>query len=128
MNGTQVQAMPWWRMVQQQSEALIQRLNISLQHIVRILSFFGIGFFVGFLLKKYLRYFFIITLTLIFFFIVFDRFGVILVDWTHIQQLTGVDPQSTIQHTGEQVLSIIQEHIVLVVSGLIGFVIGYRVG
>ncbi len=128
MNGTQVQAMPWWRMVQQQSEALIQRLNISLQDIVRILSFFGIGFFVGFLLKKYLRYFFIITLTLIFFFIVFDRFGVILVDWTHIQQLTGVDPQSTIQHTGEQVLSIIQEHIVLVVSGLIGFVIGYRVG
>ena len=128
MNGTQVQAMPWWRMVQQQSEALIQRLNISLQDIVRILSFFGIGFFVGFLLKKYLRYFFIITLTLIFFFIVFDRFGVILVDWTHIQQLTGVDPQSTIQHTGEQVLSIIQEHTVLVVSGFIGFVIGYRVG
>ena len=128
MNGIQAQAMPWWRMVQQQFEALIQRLNISLQDIVRILSFFGIGFFVGFLLKKYLRYFFIITLTLIFFFIVFDRFGVILVDWSHIQQLTGVDPQSTIQYTGEQILLIIQEHIILVISGFIGFVIGYRVG
>lgn len=127
MNG-QVQTLPWWQSIQQQLESWVQQFNISLQDIARIVSFFGIGFFTGFLLKKYLRYFFIITLTLIFFFIVFDRFGIILVDWVHIQQLTGIDPQSTIQQTGEQILAMAQAHIILVISGFIGFLIGYRVG
>jgi len=88
----------------------------------------GIGFLVGFLLKKYMRYFFVITLTMILFFIIFDHFGIILIDWSHVQQLTGIDPTNTIQQFGERLLAVIKENIILTISGFAGFVIGYRVG
>jgi len=119
---------PWWESVERYFEQSIQKLGVTLQDIVQILSFLGIGFFLGFLLKKYMRYFFIITLVMIVFFVVFDRFGIILIDWAHIQQLTGIDPNSTIQQCGECILMVVRDNLVLSISCIIGFIIGYRVG
>lgn len=122
------QITPWWESLERYFEQSIQKLGVTLQDIVQIVAFLGIGFFIGFLLKKYLRYFFILTITMIVFFIVFDRFGIILVNWSHVQQLTGIDPQSTIQQCGERMLFLVTENVILTISGLIGFIIGYRVG
>jgi len=120
--------MPWWGALERYFEQFIQRLGVTLQDIVQILSFLGIGFFVGFLLKKYMRYFFIITLAMVIFFIIFDRFGIILIDWSHVQHLTGIDPSNTIQQCGEGIFMLIRDNIILTGSGFIGFIIGYRVG
>lgn len=132
VQGTRMTAnqniMPWWESLEQYCEQLVRRLGVTLQDIVQVLSFLGIGFLVGFLLKKYMRYFFVITLTMILFFIVFDHFGIILIDWSHVQQLTGIDPTNTIQQFGERLLALIKENIVLTISGFAGFIIGYRVG
>ena len=79
----------------------MQDLNVSSHDLAQVFSILGIGFFSGFLLKKYVRYFFVVSIALLFIFMIFDRFGVIIVDWPHLQQLTGIDPNSTIQHYAE---------------------------
>jgi uncharacterized membrane protein (Fun14 family) len=119
---------PWWESLEQYFEQMITRLGVTLQDIVQVVSFFGVGFFAGFLLKKYMRYFFIVTLFMVGFFIVFDHFGVILINWSHVQQLTGVDPSSTVQQCGECIMMVIRQNLVLTLSGFLGFIIGYRVG
>jgi len=121
-------SVPWWESVEQYCEQMVLRLGVTLQDIVQILSFLGIGFFVGFLLKKYLRYFFIITFFMFMFFIIFDHFGIILVNWSHVQQITGIDPSSTIRQCSESIMVVVRENIVLTISGFIGFIIGYRIG
>ena len=118
----------WWESLEQYFEQFIQKLGVTLQDIVQMLSFFGIGFLTGFLLKKYMRYFFIITSIMIIFLIVFDHFGIILINWSHVQQLTGIDPTNTIQQVGEHVIALVKENIILTISGFFGFIIGYRVG
>ncbi len=118
----------WWESLEQYFEQFIQKLGVTLQDIVQMISFFGIGFLTGFLLKKYMRYFFIITSIMIIFLIVFDHFGIILINWSHVQQLTGIDPTNTIQQVGEHVIALVKENIILTISGFFGFIIGYRVG
>ena len=76
VQGTRITAnqniMPWWESLEQYFEQSVRRMGVTLQDIVQVLSFLGIGFLVGFLLKKYMRYFFVITLTMILFFIIFS--------------------------------------------------------
>jgi uncharacterized membrane protein (Fun14 family) len=118
----------WTNAVQRNMEGFIQQCNISAQDVVRIASFLAIGFFAGFLLKKYMRHFLLITVILVVLFVALDKFGIILVDWQYVQQLTGIEPQSTIQQVVDHLVLAVRENMMAVISMLVGLAIGYRVG
>ena len=118
----------WWQSFQQQIEQVLQKFNLSARDVVHIISFICVGVVVGYLLKKYFKYFFIITLLVVLVIIVLDRFGVIVINWSNMQHVTGIDPQSTVQQCVQSTFKVIRDNIGLAVSAFIGIVIGYRIG
>ena len=118
----------WWQSLQLNIEHILHKLNLNVHDVVHIISFLCVGFFAGFMLKKYFRYFFIVTLLIIFILLVLDRFGVILINWHNLQQVTGIDPQSTVQESLEHFFNIVRDNLAVALSVIIGLMIGYRVG
>ncbi len=121
-------AQSWWQSFQQQIEQVLQRFNLSVRDVVHIVSFVCVGVVIGYVLKKYFKYFFIITLLVVLVLIVLDRFGIIVINWSNMQDLTGINPQSTVQQCVESTFKLIRDNIGLAVSSLIGLIIGYRIG
>lgn len=133
MNGVSVPAaapaaQSWWQSFQQYVEQLLQKFNLTSRDIIHVLSFVCVGFVAGYLLKKYFKYFFVITVAVILSVILLDRFGVIMINWSNMQQVTGVDPHSTVQQCGQQLFTLIRDNVVLALSTFVGFVIGYSIG
>ncbi len=133
MNGIPVQttvpvAQSWWQSLQQYIEQLFQKFNLTSRDIIHVLSFLCVGFVTGYLLKKYFKYFFVVTVAVILSVILLDRFGVIMINWSNMQQVTGVDPHSTVQQCGQQLFVLVRDNVVLALTTFIGFVIGYSVG
>ena len=118
----------WWQALQVNIEHVLRKLNLSAHDVVQILSFLCVGFFAGFVLKKYFRYFFVVTLLIIIVLLVLDRFGVILINWHNMQQFTGIDPQSTVRESFERFFTLVRDNLALTLSVLIGLMIGYRIG
>jgi len=118
----------WWQSLQTNVEYILRKLNLNAHDVVHILSFLCVGFFAGFVLKKYFRYFFVVTLLIIFVLLILDRFGVILINWHNMQQITGIDPQSTIQESLERFFNLVRDNLAITLSVLIGLMIGYRIG
>ena len=131
MNGVTVPAPVahgWWQSLQQHIEHLLQKFNLTTRDLIHVLSFVCVGFVGGYLLKKYFRYFFIVTVAVVLAVILLDRFGVIVINWSSMQQVTGVDPHSTVQQCGQNLFNLIRNNIVLALSTFIGFIIGYSIG
>lgn len=118
----------WWQSLQANIEQILHKLHLNAHDVVHMLSFLCVGFFTGFMLKKYFRYFFIVTLLIVFILLVLDRFGVILINWHNLQQVTGIDPQSTVQESLESFFNLVRDNLAVALSVIIGLMIGYRVG
>jgi len=125
---TPVAESSWWQSLQLNIEHILHKLHLNAHDVVHMLSFLCVGFFTGFMLKKYFRYFFIVTLLIIFILLVMDRFGVILINWHNLQQVTGIDPQSTVQESLENFFNMVRDNLAVALSVIIGLMIGYRVG
>ncbi len=102
--------------------------DLSVSRIVELLAYFGIGFFLGFLLKRYCRYVLIAFVALIVAAIVLQSFGFIAINWKSVQSFFGIYPHDTIGSISTSLITWIKEHILVVISSILGFIIGYTVG
>lgn len=95
--------------------------------MIEYLSYFGIGFLGGFIFKKYARGF--ILYALIFGGLIYGLhyLGVITIDWSKLKDLIGMTSDAT-GFSAEPYMAWAREHIMQVIIGFIGFVVGYSVG
>lgn len=126
--AAQVPPQTWWESLQSYMHDVLDRLKISSHDLMQLIAFFVIGFCAGFLLKKYVRYFFIITILFVLIVLIFNRFEIILINWTHVRQLTGIDSSMTLQQCFEQLALIVRDNLLLTISTLVGFMLGFRIG
>ncbi len=109
---------------------LMQRLHITQDMLIDMALYGGIGFLIGFLLKKYGKFIFIVVLCIVAL-IIAQQAGIISVQvyWTKIQeflgmQTTGQAPEGFFTSAWDWA----KTHLSLVISFSMGFLIGLRVG
>ncbi len=107
---------------------LMQKLELTPTKIIEICSYVGVGFFVGFLFKRYFKYVLIFIATYVGLIWVLGESDFVLINWTHIQSLAHISPNDTVGTVFSSTLHWIKQNLVLVVSSLFGFVVGYRLG
>jgi hypothetical protein len=105
---------------------IMDTLRAHKQTFFDIAIYGGIGFFIGFFVRRYSS--FVITLVLLMItLVVLQNFNVInfVINWDWIQQHLGFKPASMGQG---DVLTFVKENFVIFASGIIGFLIGLKVG
>jgi hypothetical protein len=110
--------------------ALIERFNITSAFLVEAGIYLSVGFLVGFLLKRYGK---IVFLTVLFFAAVLIaqqlEFISLSFNWDTIQAFFGITPpDASTTLPAATVWDWVRGHIVLVLCGLGGFLLGLRLG
>ncbi len=107
---------------------LMQKLELTPTKIIEICSYVGVGFFVGFLFKRYFRYVLILIITYVGLIWILGESDFVLINWSHIQRLAHISPSDTVGTVLTSTAHWVRQNLVLVVSSLFGFLVGYRLG
>lgn len=118
----------WFDQIKQTIKTWADKLNLTTPKIIEIASFFAVGFFLGFLIKRYSKYVFICALSLIAALFLLDNFEFVTIDWIKIREVTGISPNDTIGMLFRNYFEWIKNNLIAVISLFIGFIIGYKIG
>jgi uncharacterized membrane protein (Fun14 family) len=112
-------------------DTLVQKIKDSRALIMDIALYGGLGFLSGFLLRKYSAYIAVFVLFIVSV-ILLQQFEVIsiAINWTKVNELFGIQPGAA--GVGDTALTVLWEwvkaNLAIVVSYIIGFLIGLRMG
>lgn len=118
----------WFGEVKHKFNTWYANLDASSYKIVEALTYAGVGFFIGFFLKKYAREVILCTVVLFVTLFLFDNFKLITFDWHKIRELTGISTSETVGSLFKDYYDWLRSHIVLMVSAFVGFLLGYKLG
>lgn len=95
---------------------------------IKAAIYFGLGFAVGFLFKKYFRLLFISTIIAIalIFFLQFNK--ILDIDWEALNTFLGFEPTADIGVILNSAFEWVKANIVITISSAVGFLIGYKLG
>ena len=105
-----------------------KELDTSTNKLIEVVSYLGIGFFSGILIKKYFYYLIIILATVIATGYFCDQYNIILINWNKLHELTGISSNDTIMTIFEHFSTIFKNNMACMTSLLLGFLIGYKIG
>lgn len=105
----------------------ISSLNLNSSKIIELVIFLGVGFFSGFLLKKYFRYFLLSVIVVVVVALVLEHSSIIHIDWLKIREALGITPTDTIDSLFHVAVDWVKANALSTVIGLLGFIIGYKV-
>jgi len=94
----------------------------------KVAFWFGAGFVGGFLFKKYFRFFLFSLLMAVVLMAWLEFNGAISIDWDAVNALVGIDNTKEIEDVFTIVIEWIRLNVAWVISGTIGFWLGYRLG
>lgn len=109
-------------------DALMAKLNLTSEKMLEVGAYLGIGFFTGFLFKKYFKYLFIIVVSVILAVVGLEYVGVIKVDWIGLRSICGLQRVDSVDTVVNTCLAWVRVNLALVLSWFVGFLIGYKVG
>lgn len=118
----------WWDGLKQHVADALNKINLSLADVTQIVVFFGIGFFGGFFLRKYGRFLLLLIIGFVLLFVLFDYFDFLMINWAHVQAVTGINPHCTLVQCWHGITGYVRVHLLASISTLVGFLIGYGVG
>ena len=111
-----------------QIDSLIEKLNLSKHKVLDMALFLGVGFFTGFLWKRYANYFIagIIFVTIL---IILNQLDVVSVsiNWVKVQECCGVEPARADADILNMIWSWASANILIIFSFIIGFCFGAKV-
>ena len=105
-----------------------EKVDLSQTQLVQVATYFGIGFFSGFLFKKYSRYFIISSILVVLLLKYFEHIGVITFHWEKAQTLLAVHDTNFLEQLFNICVNFVKTNVMVSVSLAIGFLIGYKVG
>lgn len=118
----------WWSGVKHQIAQVLNKVNLTLADVTQIVIFFSLGFFGGLLFRKYSRLVLKLIVGFVILFVIFDHFGFLMINWTRVQEFSGLNPNCTVAQCWSDMVGYIHAHLMVSISSLIGFLIGYGVG
>lgn len=108
---------------------LTQKFDLSKDKILTLLAYLGVGFLVGFLIKKYFRYVFVLALIITGVYLL-QRTGAITitVDWIRMNEVFGIKAMPQVDGSMFAVYwEWIKANLAVSVSFVLGFIIGWKV-
>jgi uncharacterized membrane protein (Fun14 family) len=105
-----------------------EKLNISKEQFVELATYFAIGFFTGFLFKKYARYLIISLILLALALKYMESSGLITLHWDKIQSVVTVNQTGGFEQLYHVAVEWVKAHVSLSISLVVGFIVGYKVG
>ncbi|KKP35664.1 MAG: hypothetical protein UR26_C0003G0137 [candidate division TM6 bacterium GW2011_GWF2_32_72] len=111
-------------------EQLEAKYGITQARLIEFASYFGIGFFAGFLFKKYFLQvlFYVLLITAVLFGLYY--FDLITIDWTKVKALLGIKEVSVeaTSTVANKYFEWAKANIVLIISAFLGFILGFKLG
>lgn len=107
---------------------ILKNLDLTPAKLIEICSYMAVGFFVGFLLKKQFKLILWSVLAFVGVIWLLGEFDLIVINWSHAQNLAHVSPDDTISTLFSSSLQWVKQHIAIVSGAVFGFVVGYRLG
>ena len=106
------------------------KFDFSQSQLIEMATYFGIGFFSGFLFKKYAKYLIVSIIVLVLALKYFNAFDFLTINWENIYSYLGLD--SSISDFGGHLYNIVatwvKSNVAASVSLSVGFLVGYKVG
>lgn len=118
----------WFEEVRIKITEWLRSVQLTPLKALEVFSYLGVGFFVGFLFKKYLRAVFLFAVLFVGVLWVLEAFDLVIINWSNLQILAHVTPNDTIGNLVNSYVQLAKQNLAIVISGFLGFVIGYRVG
>ena len=103
----------------------VKGLNFNL---IEITTFFAVGILAGFLCKRYFKSALVWALMAVVIVVVLDYIGMIAIQWDTIQGVVGTSPAETFDRLFEQSVVWARDNVPTVISFIIGFAAGIKVG
>jgi len=107
---------------------LKEKFDFSQQQIVEMATYLGIGFFTGFLFKKYARYFLISIVLIVFALKYFQTTGLVTFHWDQIQTTLTANNITGVEQVFYTCVDWVKANVAISISFSIGFIFGYNVG
>ncbi|NRB21149.1 hypothetical protein HRU45_00205 [Candidatus Dependentiae bacterium] len=110
-------------------EAISKKLHLSRTKLIEIGLYLGIGFLAGFLLRKYAQFVAFLVLILVGL-VVLQQLDLINITmhWDKIENVFGVQKVAVSADTFSTILSWIKLNLTIVVSFVVGFLFGIKIG
>ncbi len=122
------QAQNWFEKAKVKVEETFNQLNLSNSSMTELGIALGIGFVVGFFLKKMGRPVIILLLVMALGLIALQYAGVITIDWLKIRTVFGMTATEQLNEIAQSWYAWGKVHLMMVISGVVGFLIGYNIG
>lgn len=118
----------WFDNVKIKAEELLNKLDLSPSRLAELGVFLGIGFLIGFFIKKFGRPVIIVFAFMIVGLIVLQYGGVIIIDWVKVKGFLGIAPTEQLNEVAQSWYSWAKSHLIVVVGSVVGFLLGYSIG
>lgn len=93
--------------------------------LAEIATAVGVGFFSGFLLRRYFQFLVIFLIGSTILLVALSSTAIISIDWQMVHGLTGLDVNQPIGELAQSLINFMQEQVVSFISFLVGFLIGF---
>ena len=113
----------WW-----QSFDVEKIFGPSSSDAVQVATCFVSFFAIGFLFRKYLKFIFVSLIMSLLIIKGLEYYKVLDIDWEVLNTLLGFEPQMTIKDLADKTVEWVKDHMVLTVSSVLGFLLGYKLG
>ncbi len=104
------------------------KLNITSSDMIRFVSCFGIGFLIGLFLKRYVKYFVLFVLCAVLLLAALQYFNVIAIQYEQIRLLLGFSETETFESIMQSILVGVRVHAISIGCGILGCLLGFKVG
>lgn len=90
--------------------------------------YFGLSFGIGFFFKKYFKFVFLCLIIAAFLIKALEYGNFLIIDWQMIKTSLGITPTTDINTMINQGFDWIKNHLLLFVTTVVGFLVGYKLG
>lgn len=106
----------------------LHEFNYSWDNISNLAIGFGGGFLLGFLIKRYARHTIFLLIILAGALVALDYVQLITINWASLRDFIGLTSDHTSLTIIQNGFSWAKEHISITIAGMIGFIIGFKIG
>jgi uncharacterized membrane protein (Fun14 family) len=105
-----------------------EQIGGSSAEAIEAAVYFGLSLSIGFLVKKYFKVIFICLVISLFVVLGLDYLKLIAIDWPAIKNSLGISASTDLNALITSFFDWIKAHLLLFISSVVGFFIGYKLG
>lgn len=117
----------WFDTIKDSIQQFLKQFELSWQQASEWGVAFVLGLIAGFLTNRYGKQVLFLLVLFVVALISLEYFNIIFIDWQALRDSFGFKASDTLDKFMQQLLAWIRMHIIVVIIGIVGFLIGYKI-